>query len=259
MVRATLMVAWGLAMCGVATGAPVGIELTATITGVDDPDGLLGDGLHVGDTVTAKYVYDSATPDTGSIYQSRYEHDAGPYGVVVRAGGMVFQTDPAHVAFSVGITDSNNSQGGDAYLFYSESNLPLAGEQEVDVIRWQLAEQTGTAISSAALLPPVLSDWKASVINNLEFGCIVNADPLGKYFVVWATVTSATVANDPYDPLLPEPGTVGLVVLGLAGLVGRRRNKDRCQWPVASQETAERAGLGRASPTKETLEWFARH
>jgi hypothetical protein len=204
-----------------ALAAPVGIDLTATVTAVDDFMGLLGGALKMGDTLTVKYVFDSATTDSSALtYYGAYSHQSAPYGLVVRGGGLVFQTNPANVRFLIGI---GNNSSHDVYQICSYNNLPLSGGVVCGNILWQLDDFSGTATDSDALLATAPSLGAYNDGNNFLILGGTQEDP--GLFGIQATVTSATLASDPYDPLLPEPATLSLLGLGLAGLVMRRKRK----------------------------------
>jgi hypothetical protein len=214
-----------------AVAAPIGIDLTATIIYVADETGLLGNALHVGDQLTAKYTYDSATPDCRSESSiGDYWHYTAPYGIVVRAQGVTFQTNPAAATFIMEILNDwhpyDNSIIQDSYVLISFNNLILPGGVAVDTIGWQLDDYGGTVLNSKALptTSPVLSDWGNNGVNLTIRGTDRRS---AASFMIRAFVDSATVSSSPYDPLLPEPATLSLVGLGLAGLVVRRRGSQR--------------------------------
>jgi hypothetical protein len=81
-----------------ATDSPVTIALTATVDQVYDWANVLGGTIHPGDTMTGTYTYNAAasnsspTPNTGA-----YWHTTAPYGVSLKVGGKVFETDPQNV------------------------------------------------------------------------------------------------------------------------------------------------------------------
>lgn len=219
MTRATVVVALVLAMSGQVLAGDIGIEMTATVTSVEDSNGLLGGAVGVGDTITVKYVYNSDTLVSGS---GEYLYTAAPYGIVIRMGSLIGQTDPTNVYYYIGIGDSSAGSGNDYYVVYSDNNISVPGGLDIDEIALQFNDPTGTALDSSALplTAPVLSDWATCelLISNMPDP----GDP-ATYFSITATVTSAALATDPYDALLPEPGTMALVGLGLAGLLRRRR------------------------------------
>jgi hypothetical protein len=117
---------------GRVEAAPVTYTITATISDVFDPSGLLGPTIAVGGTLTGSYTFDDATLDTNSdpTVGDYWHIDAG-YGIRLQGGGYTFETDPSNVEFLVEIV---NRPDGDNYLLRSYNNLPLATGAPVDHI-----------------------------------------------------------------------------------------------------------------------------
>ena len=144
-----------------ATDSPVTIALTATVDQVYDWANVLGGTIHPGDTMTGTYTYNAAasnsspTPNTGA-----YWHTTAPYGVSLKVGGKVFETDPQNVSFVVGLY--NNIYDRDTYLIYSANNRPLSDHINITWIEWYLDDPSQTALKSIALprTAPKLSDWQ---------------------------------------------------------------------------------------------------
>ena len=197
----------------------IAINLTAEITGLEDPCALLNGQLAPDDIITGSYTYNSDTPDTNPyILQGFYEYFSPPYGITLYGGGFVFQTDPENVEFLVEI--GNNHYGSDdSYFLSSYNNVPLHNGIYVNGISWQLTDYSGTALSSVALptTPPVLEDWTHHSLN-FNFLHITGGIPDGHgspSFGIGAEVTSVA--------LVPEPATVLLLALG--GLALRRKRR----------------------------------
>ena len=184
------------------------IDLTAEISDVDDLGELLEGLVNVGDIITGSYTYDSATPDSKPLETvGDYWHSSQPYGISLSVGGFVFQTDLDNVYFVVSV--SNNHLGDDRYSLRSYSNLPLSSGVLVDHIAWQLVDYSATALSSDALptTPPVLENWESIFGITIDFGYKGSS-------MIRAHVTSAE--------LVPEPGTIFLLGLGVLALIRKR-------------------------------------
>jgi len=196
--------------CNSLRATIITINLTAEVTQVDDISGLLEGNVNVGDTITGSYTYDSTTPDSNpSETVGDYRYFSAPYGVTLSAGGFVFKTDPSSVYFCVEVGNNHLYQTWDHYLFRSYNNLTLSNGVLVDVIDWQLYDDSGTALLSDELptTPPILEQWQSYV-----YGLRITYGDRG-YSSISADVTSA----------VPEPGTVFL--LGLGCLVLSRKRK----------------------------------
>lgn len=192
----------------------VTIEISATVAEVEDPDGLLGGAVQVGDTVTGQYTYDASTPDSDSRFEGigRYRQGSG-YGITVDVGGLEFATDTAYEPardadgniteshyFLEILNDRPTILGDmDNYLIRSYHNRPLANGTFVEHISWQLDDPTATALSSAALptTPPDLAAFESlfgleiTGCTTPEFGQWCPADR----FFIRAHVTSARLVG----------------------------------------------------------------
>src|SRR5215217_6732126 len=85
-----------------ASDSSITIALTATVAEVNDYANLLRGAIRPGDTITGTYTYSSATTDTNSWPNvGDYWHTTAPYGISLKAGGFVFETDPQNVSFVV--------------------------------------------------------------------------------------------------------------------------------------------------------------
>ncbi|HEU5099806.1 MAG TPA: hypothetical protein VFU22_12335, partial [Roseiflexaceae bacterium] len=138
------------------------IAITATVAVVDDHANLLGGAIQPGDTVTGTYTYNAATSDTNaSPNVGDYWHTTAPYGISLKVGGRVFETDPQNVSFLVEVV--NNLYDRDNYLLRSYNNRPLSNGLRVTHIAWQLDDTSQTALKSAALprTAPRLNNWQS--------------------------------------------------------------------------------------------------
>jgi len=175
------------------------INITATVDIVNDFGNYLEGKIHVGDTITGSYTYESTTPDSEpALKVGDYWHYALPAGVSLTVGGFEFRTNPSNVSFLVEVV--NDYPTGDDYGYISYNNLPLSNGTLVDYISWHLHDTTGTALSSDSLpatAPKFLSQWQ---YNDL----ILEGEHSG--YGIDATVTSAEV--------IPEPATILLFAVG---------------------------------------------
>ena len=205
-----LLLALCLFAATAAQATPITINITATVSYMDDVLNQLNGQIHVGSTITGSYTYESTTLDSipDDPVVGHYRHYSQPYGVSLTVGGFNFETNPNSVNFLMGIGNVNPGGGADGYWFYSYNNLPLSNGVAVDSIGWQITDNTGTVFSSDALpttAPIPLTQWQS---NNLN---IYGAGP--DAFFISADVTSAEI--------VPEPATFLLVALG--GLLLKKR------------------------------------
>jgi hypothetical protein len=138
------------------------VEIKARVTSVDDFTNVLNGAVKEGDIITGKYVYDSLSKDTNDDPTvGDYEHKTNPYGIFLKAGKLVFQTDPKNVDF---LLEYVNRDDSDNFVIHSYNNLPLKNKLLVDHISWQLDDPTTQAISSDSLKDnlkaPDLSKWQ---------------------------------------------------------------------------------------------------
>lgn len=67
---------------------------------VSDFSNLLNGAIKEDDIITGKYVYDSLAKDNNDDPTvGDYQHNSKPYGLSLKAGKLVFQTDPKNVDF----------------------------------------------------------------------------------------------------------------------------------------------------------------
>lgn len=188
------------------------IGFVGVVDNVNDQYGFLENKIHAGDTMTGYYVYDSETPNTSPYSSAEYWHYSLPYGMVLTAGNITFQSDPQNVEFRVGIINGTQDDEFDMYNVGSDQNISLNNGGIINSIGWQLTDYLATAISSTdiPILPPDLSKWQSNGLN------IRGCDELDekKMFGVSGHVTSIY--------LIPEPLSIAL--LGLGGLFLRRKS-----------------------------------
>jgi len=171
-----------------ATCGQIKIEITATVSLVDDPDNLLNNAVAPGDIITGIYTYDSFAVDSNPLPEvGDYRYTTARNGIRLNVNGLRFGTNPANVDFLLEVV--NNYQNLDNYVVISYNNLfavSAMGEFVTNTIDWQLDDPTQTALSSATLprTPPVLSNWQSI------FGLTISS--MGDdSFLIRANVTSA--------------------------------------------------------------------
>ena len=138
------------------------VEIKAKITDVDDDANILNGAVKIGDIITGKYVYNSLAKDTNEDPTvGDYQHNTKPYGIFLKTGKLVFQTDPKNVDF---LLEYVNRDDSDNFVIHSYNNLPVSKKVLVEHISWQLDDPTTTAISSVSLKDnpkaPDLSKWQ---------------------------------------------------------------------------------------------------
>jgi len=74
-----------------ASCARVKIEISATVSLVDDPDNLLHNTVAPGDIITGIYTYDSFAVDSNPLPQvGDYYYRAAPNGIRLKVNGLTF-------------------------------------------------------------------------------------------------------------------------------------------------------------------------
>ena len=181
-----------------AASSRIGVKLVATVTEVDDDWGLLGGVIHVGDVITGKYTYVTGVPDMEPNPEMGYYYFTfRPCGFEVKAGGLVFKTDPRNIQFEIGVYNDFDEYGNqplDALQLASDMNRALSNGMTVDEILWVLIDPSATAIANTDLptTAPVLADWPSGP--GLVLG---GKDPSDaqKQYTVTAHVTVATTTQ----------------------------------------------------------------
>ena len=179
----------------------IGIKIVAKVLVVLDPHNLLGGVIQVDDRITGKYVYDSGTPDTNpNPNVGEYHHTSSSCGIEVKAGGLVFKTNPNDVDFLVLLQNDEGITPADYYSVFSYNNLQLSNGMLAGRVFWDLKDDSCTALSTADLptTAPMLADWNTGMGLNLEGS---NPSDPSKTFLIIANVTKATknIGADIYE------------------------------------------------------------
>ena len=96
-------------LCGflpvVSSAQLITIGFTGTIIRADDLRNVFGGQIHLNDTITGTYSYNTSTPDSNPSDMSigDYWHYTAPYGISVYIGDLVFKTNSNNVQFLVEI------------------------------------------------------------------------------------------------------------------------------------------------------------
>jgi hypothetical protein len=172
----------------------IAVNFVVEVKNVVDPFNLLGGAIHVGDKIRGKYNYDTGTPDSEpDPHRGIYEHTSSTYGIELKAGGLVFKTNPSDVKYGIEIVnDYGYSIPIDEYRVVSVNNLQLSNGMEVYMIHLELIDLTANALSSDALptTVPDVSDW---TIKNFT---IMGYDPSSyNMFQIEATVIRTSISR----------------------------------------------------------------
>jgi hypothetical protein len=193
---------------GSAQAVPITIQISGNVT-YTNGSGLPGT-IHVGDTFTGNYTYDSSTDVSGN---GHHYYDT-PYGISLSLGGYEFKTAPNHVGqFDMLIINDGFGGGGitDYYTVFSDKNIfgTSVGPTNdwIGWLRWDLWDSSHTALSSDALpvTAPVLTAWNHNVLEIYGYG-------FGSLSIIKGTVTQVT----------PEPLTGVLMAIGVFFLRHKR-------------------------------------
>jgi len=198
-----------------ATADLIVVEFVAKVDYVLDEDNLLGGAVDADDLISGRYTYDSECADvTVAADFGEYRYDTPPYGMTVHVGTLVFTTDLTNLAyFQVSVLDNRN--GMDVYGVNSLQQDPLTSPG----VRWmciQLEDHGATAVDSVALplTAPDLAAWPDMRRLHIEGNDGQALSPPDQFFIS-STLVEMT--------LVPEPATIGVVAVAMAGLILRRR------------------------------------
>ena len=166
---------------------PVRISFVARVHNVYDPGDALHEAIAVGDLLHGTVIYDPSAPDTNPATNvGRYEFRRSPYGMVVEAGQLVFQTNAKKVDVSVVLAKGEGTPPRDTYTVTSSNNLPLLNGATVTRMSWQLVDDTLKALTTTKLPTgaPDLDKWRS------EFGLTLEGQGTVE-FIIRAHVTEA--------------------------------------------------------------------
>jgi hypothetical protein len=172
----------------------IAIAIVGEITDVLDQNNLLAGAIQIGDKISGKYIYDSATPDGEPDPNiGEYIYTSTPYGIELKCSGFTFETDPNGVSFGILIINDMSYYTLDLFYAMSMNNTQLSNGLLVDGIAFGLFDYSGTAISSDDLptTAPILTDWDDAMI------MIIGSSPSNPYdfYMISANVTKATLSR----------------------------------------------------------------
>ncbi|MCP5461722.1 MAG: PEP-CTERM sorting domain-containing protein [bacterium] len=200
-------------------GYSLTVNMFGTISYVDDSDNVLGGVIAVGDTFTGNYTYDF-TPDleAHSSDTSHYTFTSGMNGLRIVINGIEFKSDVSNLDFLIEIV--NDRLNKDAVSMISYSNLVSTG-LVADTISWQITDASHTAFSNTDLPTTALdpADFPDHPSPNLSIFKTLLTHSGDYSYIILGNVTFTETAS------IPEPASLILFIIGLAGLVRRKLQK----------------------------------
>jgi hypothetical protein len=155
-------------------------HFTGHLTQIDDQ--AAATGWAVDDTFSGSYTFDLLTADTntGDATVGDYNFSMTGDGLTVTVGTTTINTDPAAISggYFIEIVNRDPTSSGDNYLVDTR-NMETTGSWEPLIVRWQLDDADGTALSADALpdTAPVLTDWTQGSGFTWEGCSVPQADP----------------------------------------------------------------------------------
>jgi hypothetical protein len=155
--------------------------------------------LMPGTPFTGTYTFNLSTPNDNSHPASgHYSHSGAPYGITVRIGERVFQTDPDFPHYPPFVIEAiDDSSGHDLYQVLSVGNRPVDGIPIME-IAFLLDDPTGSQLSSGALTAssPDVTQWQQ------PFGFVVSGN--AGFWSLRGQLTAIT-GGEPGGPGIPGP------------------------------------------------------
>jgi hypothetical protein len=193
------------------------VAVTAEVTGITGDSHLLQGQMEVGSTIEGTYTYDTSVPDSDdATFAGEYRFSSPPCSIVLRAGGLVFQTDPCHVDL---IVHSYNDliaevDDWDVLRLESQRNLPCASGTSVDALSiWFEVPSYYSSGSSYRPIVGLLTDGLPASVPTLEDWSIreihISAKDATSSFTITARILSAVEVHGPVKTLFVDAAAVG--------------------------------------------------
>ena len=207
--RMQISLAWPTCAAALTLGLAVPAaaqDVTFAFTGIltaneNSPYPELTPGTPFSGTYTFNLLAADTNPHPGG---GNYPHSGAPYGITVRIGDRVFQTDPdwqPYPPFVIDVID--DADGRDLYQVLSVGNLPVDGIP-IGEIYFLLEDPTRSQLSSGALTAssPDVSHWQQ------PYGFVVAGQ--GGFWMIRGQLTAIT-GGGPGTPEIPgPPGPAGV-------------------------------------------------
>jgi len=172
-----------MAFCAnVAMAEIVTVDISATVTNVNDPDNAMSGQMQPGDVVSGTYTYDTSLADMDpSPHSGIYDHTAGAGGFTLNARELNLETNNTGMPGDYEVHIHNDIS--DMYHVKSNRNKPLPNGALIQHMSMDLYDRTSTLLSSDALLlsPPNVATFDDQK-NHFIQGHGMSVNGVGFYF-----------------------------------------------------------------------------